>query len=367
MKKDLSFGSIDELCHVEYGTRVVKKCDAGTIYPVYGGGGATFFMDEFNREDQFIISRFGMSEKCTRFVKGKFFLNDSGLSLKPKDENTLNQRYLDYQCLSLNDLFFSLGKGSAQKNLHVDSFKKLILVYHPLPVQKQIVEKLDAAFTDINKAISASEKNIENVEALFQSFLNIQFNSERNLFSLKEVAELNKKQGKFNDLPYVGMEDIESGTGKFLGDLSNKEMKSNTFKFNSNHLLYGRLRPYLNKLMLPDFEGHCSTEIFPILVKENLKKEYLFYWLISEETVKKINMTSTGARMPRANYKEVQEFKLSIPDINSQLEIVKKIKAIDLQLTKYKQFNTKKINEIQSLKLSILKQAFLGELTKDAA
>ena len=59
MKKDLSFGSIDELCHVEYGTRVVKKRDAGTIYPVYGGGGATFFMDEFNREDRFIISRFG--------------------------------------------------------------------------------------------------------------------------------------------------------------------------------------------------------------------------------------------------------------------------------------------------------------------
>ena len=367
MKKDLSFCSIDELCHVEYGTRVVKKRDAGTIYPVYGGGGATFFMDEFNREDQFIISRFGMSEKCTRFVEGKFFLNDSGLTLKPKDENILNQRYLDYQCMSLNDLFFSLGKGSAQKNLHVDSFKKVILAYHPLPLQKQIVEKLDAAFSDIDKGISVTEKNLENAEALFQSLLNNQFNSKENLLSLKEVAELDKKQGKYMDLPYIGMEDIESGTGKFLGDLSNKEMKSNTFKFNSDHLLYGRLRPYLNKVMLPDFEGHCSTEIFPILVKESIKKEYLFYWLISEETVKQINRTSTGARMPRANYKAIEEFKLNVPDINSQMEIVKKIKAIELKLRNYKHLNTKKISEFNLLKSSILNQAFSGELTKDAA
>ena len=42
---------LDTLCDVEYGTRVVRKRDGGTIYPVYGGGGATFFMDTFNRKN----------------------------------------------------------------------------------------------------------------------------------------------------------------------------------------------------------------------------------------------------------------------------------------------------------------------------
>ena len=62
-------------------TRIVKKNSVGTQYPVYGGGDETFRTDQYNREDQLIISRFGMSEKCVRFVNGKFYLNDSGMSL----------------------------------------------------------------------------------------------------------------------------------------------------------------------------------------------------------------------------------------------------------------------------------------------
>lgn len=80
--------TIDSLCNVEYGTRVVQKKDGGSIYPVYGGGGATFAMDTYNREDRLTIARFAMSAQCTRFVKGKFFLNDSGLTLSPKKKYT---------------------------------------------------------------------------------------------------------------------------------------------------------------------------------------------------------------------------------------------------------------------------------------
>ncbi|MBU1657715.1 hypothetical protein KKG72_01510 [bacterium] len=64
-------------------------------------------------------------------------------------------------------------------------------------------------------------------------------------------------------------------------------MKSSTFYFNDEHVLYGRLRPYLNKVLLPDFEGHCSTEIFPIKPKKNiLDRRFLFQWLIATETMK---------------------------------------------------------------------------------
>ena len=79
--------TIDDACNVEYGTRVVQKRDGGSIYPVYGGGGATFFMDTTNRANRVVVSRFGMSEECTRYVDGDFFLNDSGLTLSPKDTN----------------------------------------------------------------------------------------------------------------------------------------------------------------------------------------------------------------------------------------------------------------------------------------
>ena len=103
MKQSWEIGTIEQFCEVEYGTRVVKKRDAGSKYPTYGGGGATFFMDMYNRENRMIIARFGMSEECTRFVKGKFFLNDSGLTIIPKDKGSIDEKFLNYQILSMND------------------------------------------------------------------------------------------------------------------------------------------------------------------------------------------------------------------------------------------------------------------------
>lgn len=94
---------LDDACFIDFGTRVVQKKDGGTIYPVYGGGGVTFKMNTYNRENSLVISRFAMSKQCTRFVKGKFYLNDSGLTVRPKNEKELSQVYLNYLLLYLND------------------------------------------------------------------------------------------------------------------------------------------------------------------------------------------------------------------------------------------------------------------------
>ena len=164
---------LSNLCNVEYGTRVVRKRDAGSIYPVYGGGGATFSMDTFNREDRMVVGRFAMSEKCTRFVKGKFFLNDSGLTLSTKKHVLMNDEFLNYQLLSLNDTIYSIGRGTAQKNLNVNEFKKLYLSFpNSIQEQKEIVSILDDAFASIDKAKANIERNIENAKELFQSKLN---------------------------------------------------------------------------------------------------------------------------------------------------------------------------------------------------
>lgn len=140
---------------------------------------------------------------------------------------------------------------------------------------------------------------------------------------LGEVTEYEKIPNKRNDLPYVGLEDIESNTGVFLGTLEVQQVKSATFFFNDKHVLYGRLRPYLNKVLLPNFSGHCSTEIFPIKVSPEIDRRFLFYWLISESTVKKIDATWTGARMPRANMNAVADFSFSFPQsLSEQQQIV---------------------------------------------
>ena len=178
-----STGSIDELCNVEYGTRVVRKIDAGTIYPVYGGGGETFFLDTFNRENRVVVARFAMSEKCTRRVAGKFALNDSGLTLSPKDATGISQEYLDYLVLSMNDQIYASARGTAQKNLDVPAFRRME-IFFPVSSERQqeIVENLDKALAEIDLLRSQFRMQKDFAIALRNSLLSAAFPE------VKEVA-----------------------------------------------------------------------------------------------------------------------------------------------------------------------------------
>ena len=173
---------LDAACDITYGTRVTKKQDAGTAYPVYGGGGETFRLDRCNREDCTIVARFGMSESCVRHVAGKFFLNDSGLSLTPKDPKKLFPRFLDYFLYASQSAIYRLGRGSAQKNLDVNAFRQLELCYpESLPEQKRIVAILDEAFSGIATAVANTETNLANARELFRTSLAIFFSQYREL------------------------------------------------------------------------------------------------------------------------------------------------------------------------------------------
>ena len=140
--------------------------------------------------------------------------------------------------------------------------------------------------------------------------------------TLGDVCAIEKMQGEHRGLPYVGLEHIESGTGRFIGSLKPERVKSSTFRFSSAHLLYGRLRPYLNKVLAPDFDGHCSTEIFPLKPSPRVLRAYVQYWLQAKTTVARIDATCTGARMPRANMSDVMKLEFPLPTLPEQRRIV---------------------------------------------
>lgn len=139
---------------------------------------------------------------------------------------------------------------------------------------------------------------------------------------LGEVCKYEKEPAKGESLPYVGLENIESNTGTFWGSLDPVKVKSLTFQFDESHILYGRLRPYLQKIITPNFHGHCSTEIFPIKPFPSVDRRFLFYWLISDSVGKRVNSTCTGARMPRADMNAVLEFDIPLPPLSEQKRIV---------------------------------------------
>ncbi len=160
---------------------------------------------------------------------------------------------------------------------------------------------------------------------------------------LGEVCRYAKNQGLYSGLPYIGMEDIVPSSNETTASRLPKSVKSATFNFKSGMVLFGRLRPYLRKVIVANFDGHCSTEIFPIETSDAINPFFLRYWFALDKTIDNINGTCTGARMPRANMNEVMNFDIPVPSIAEQQRIVN---ILDSEFEKIEQL---KENAAQSL------------------
>jgi len=159
--------TLGEVCSVDYGTRIVRKNNVEGEYPVYGSGRAMFSTETFNRDGfNILIGRFALSLKCVRFVNEKIFLNDSGLSIKPKTD-TLLHKYIGYYLLHNQNVIYNCARGPAQQNLEMDIFKSIKIPIPSLERQKEIVEYCEYNDTLIKQL----EKEIENNKKQSQQFI----------------------------------------------------------------------------------------------------------------------------------------------------------------------------------------------------
>ncbi len=296
----------------------------------------------------------------------KGIINQALLKLTPSKKISTVFLKLWMQSESFQESLKEYSGGAAIQNLaSVAILKQIEIPLPPIPEQQRIVSILDEAFAAIAKAKANAEQNLKNAKELFESYLQGVFEKKGDGWEEKklgEVIEYDKNQNIYKGLPYVGLEHIESNSGRFIGSLEPQVVKSSTFFFNEQHVLYGRLRPYLNKVLLPNFEGHCSTEIFPVKVGKQIVREFLFFWLITDSTVKKIDATWTGTRMPRANMNQVLEFDFAFPPIPEQQTIVHQLDALRAETQKLEALYQQKIADLEELKKSILQKAFAGEL-----
>ncbi|HEX8234166.1 MAG TPA: restriction endonuclease subunit S [Caulobacteraceae bacterium] len=139
---------------------------------------------------------------------------------------------------------------------------------------------------------------------------------------LGEVAAFETRRHDGSAKPYIGLEYIEAHTGKLTSEPEVDQVLSATFAYGPEHVLYGRLRPYLNKVYRPDVAGHCSTEIYPLRPHKTVSRDWLFYWLTSPGTVTAINEMCTGTRMPRADLNAMLKMGVPVPPLDEQQRIV---------------------------------------------
>ena len=167
------------------------------------------------------------------------------------------------------------------------------------------------------------------------------------------------------EVPYVGLEHIEKDTGKLLGFGSSSEVKSTKSKFHPGDLLYGKLRPYLNKVVCIDFEGVCSTDILVFSQKSHISNKFLAFRFLSRDFVRYACQNVNGVQHPRVNFQALSKFPISLPPLNEQRRIVAKIEALSARSQRVKEALEDIPQLLDQFRQSVLAAAFRGDLTAD--
>jgi type I restriction enzyme S subunit len=140
---------------------------------------------------------------------------------------------------------------------------------------------------------------------------------------LKDVVALrnDKTDEASAEEDYLELEDLESGTGRILNPRNTLEVESAVTLFKRGDVLFGKLRPYLEKYYQAEFDGKCTGEILAFK-PERIASRFLFYCFGSPLFIERCNALAYGAKMPRVSWeKQLSQFNVPLPPRSEQQRI----------------------------------------------
>lgn len=287
--------------------------------------------------------------------------------LKPR--SFINGRYMHYLLKShyFIEEFYRNGRGIVADlwTTRYTEMKSIYLTVPSIEEQDQIVRFLDWKLAKINKLIRAKKKQIVLLNEQKQVIINNavtkgldpnvpmkdsgiewigQIPQEWVVNRLKTQVSLSTSKKNRDNEFYIGMENIQSWTGKYVSTTKiDSEGTCNIFE--DNNILFGKLRPYLAKVYLTENNGVCSSE-FLVLKNFNGILRYLFYVLLSYKFIDLVNSSTYGAKMPRANWDFIGNCSIPIPSLEEQNKIAS---YLDDKSYKIENLKAKIQNEIELL------------------
>jgi restriction endonuclease S subunit len=134
-------------------------------------------------------------------------------------------------------------------------------------------------------------------------------------------ARISKLDVKLDDAVYVGLEHVESWTGRLLLENQPETVDSVVGSFRAGDVLFGKLRPYLAKVARPDFDGVCTSEILPLRPVPECSQSYLMYELLNAPYIRWLDSLTYGTKMPRVSPDQVASSFVGLPPLPEQRAI----------------------------------------------
>ena len=155
-------------------------------------------------------------------------------------------------------------------------------------------------------------------------------------------------------MPCVELEHIEQETGRIIGSIPSTQQNSIKSVCKSGDTLFGKLRPYLRKYAFVKEDMVCSSEIWSLVPSETIIPEYLFYLVQTDEFIKIANISS-GTKMPRAEWSNIEKSVFSVPSKEVQAQIVQTLRGLDSRILDAIDL----LDELQFLKRGLMQQLFI--------
>ena len=151
------------------------------------------------------------------------------------------------------------------------------------------------------------------------------------LIRMEEACELRKEAinpVEHSSMRYVGLEHIDPGNPELKRNGNSSEVNSSKSRFYPGDILYGKLRPYLDKSALVDFEGLCSTDILVLKSKESTIPQFLVNLIHTNQFLNYAISTSTGVNHPRTSWSSISAFQFLLPPLPEQRAIALALRAV---------------------------------------
>ncbi len=175
----------------------------------------------------------------------------------------------------------------------------------------------------------------------------------------KDVAILrNERTDKASEVEdYLELEDIEPGTGRIMNRRNTMEVISDVTVFQKGDVLFGKLRPYLEKYYVAEFDGKCTGEILAFK-PERIESRFLLYCMASSWFIQRCNMLAYGTKMPRVNWPtQLAQFNLPLPPLSDQKRIAAYLDASCAAIDAAVAAKRRQIETLDALRKTIIHKA----------
>lgn len=296
--------------------------------------------------------------------------------------NLMDKRFGLYQISCQEEQHWFYANGNVVQILNTQNQGKIMFAVPPLPEQTAIAAYLDRKCSAIDRVIEAESRIIEKLKEYRQSLITEAVSHGLNphapmkasgipwigriprhweLRKLKNILKLRNEKKEYSGESYIGLENIESHSGKYIPP---KEIIVDGIsnRFFCGDVIFGKLRPYLAKAAITDFDGLCSSE-FLVMKEFKGDRRYLLGILLSYWFIDIVNSSTYGTKMPRASWEFIGNMYVPYPPLSEQISIAdfldKKCSAIDSTISKKQQI----IEKMTEYKKSLIYECVTGKLS----